>query len=191
MNKLKIYNNLCDSRKVMNRKKGFGVYYEKHHIKPKWLGGKDDESNLVLLTAREHYLAHYLLFLHYKDRSSGAAFHIMNNSCNMEHRDSKKYSEIREFQSNNLLGDNNPSKRKDVRKKISKKVKGKLNGMYGRTGEQNPAYGMKHTKEFLEYKRKLHGYPITFRGINYDSYNHAKKETGISVFLIKKELNIK
>lgn len=36
-------------------------YIERHHILPKALGGSDDSSNLVALTAREHFLAHVLL----------------------------------------------------------------------------------------------------------------------------------
>lgn len=36
-------------------------YYEKHHIKPKSLGGTNDKENLVKLTAREHFLCHWLL----------------------------------------------------------------------------------------------------------------------------------
>lgn len=37
------------------------TYYERHHIVPRCMGGTDDLSNLALLTAREHYLAHWLL----------------------------------------------------------------------------------------------------------------------------------
>ena len=36
-------------------------YSENHHIIPKCMGGSDDESNLVKLTAEEHYIAHLLL----------------------------------------------------------------------------------------------------------------------------------
>jgi hypothetical protein len=36
-------------------------YVERHHIVPKSLGGSNDESNLVRLTAREHYICHLLL----------------------------------------------------------------------------------------------------------------------------------
>ena len=36
-------------------------YTEKHHIVPSALGGIDDESNLVKLTAREHLIVHMLL----------------------------------------------------------------------------------------------------------------------------------
>lgn len=36
-------------------------YFEKHHVIPKCLGGKNDKDNLVLLTPEEHFLAHQLL----------------------------------------------------------------------------------------------------------------------------------
>lgn len=41
-------------------------YCEKHHIIPKSLGGSDDQSNLIMLTAREHFIAHRLLLKHYQ-----------------------------------------------------------------------------------------------------------------------------
>jgi hypothetical protein len=37
------------------------VYTEKHHIIPKCLGGSNEKSNLVKLTAREHFVCHLLL----------------------------------------------------------------------------------------------------------------------------------
>lgn len=36
-------------------------YTETHHIIPKCLGGSNYSSNLVKLTAREHYICHLLL----------------------------------------------------------------------------------------------------------------------------------
>lgn len=36
-------------------------YTERHHIKPRSLGGSDDPDNLVELTAREHFICHWLL----------------------------------------------------------------------------------------------------------------------------------
>ena len=36
-------------------------YTEAHHIVPRCMGGNDDTSNLVNLTAREHYICHLLL----------------------------------------------------------------------------------------------------------------------------------
>lgn len=37
------------------------TYTETHHIVPRSLGGSDDQSNLVKLTAREHFICHLLL----------------------------------------------------------------------------------------------------------------------------------
>ena len=53
----KWYNNIINNRKV-NPPEG---YIENHHIIPKSLGGSDEPDNLVPLTAREHYLCHYML----------------------------------------------------------------------------------------------------------------------------------
>lgn len=36
-------------------------YVERHHIIPKCLGGTNEQSNLVALTAKEHYICHRLL----------------------------------------------------------------------------------------------------------------------------------
>jgi hypothetical protein len=57
MNYQKIYDALCNR----GRERVLSEYTEKHHILPRCLGGSDSKSNLTKLTAREHYLAHYLL----------------------------------------------------------------------------------------------------------------------------------
>ena len=36
-------------------------YRERHHIIPKSLGGSNDSTNIVVLTAREHFICHLLL----------------------------------------------------------------------------------------------------------------------------------
>ncbi len=59
MNYIKIYNKLVSNK--TKRKKDETTYYELHHIIPKCLGGSDEPSNLVLLTAREHFVSHRLL----------------------------------------------------------------------------------------------------------------------------------
>ena len=65
-NYYKIYNDLCLTRKNENRTKLDNIYYEEHHIIPKCLGGNNSIDNLVLLTPREHFVAHLLLYKHYK-----------------------------------------------------------------------------------------------------------------------------
>jgi hypothetical protein len=82
MNYLKHYEKLISSKKLIGRKKGGTEYFEKHHIIPKWLGGNNSKDNLVLLTAREHFVAHWLLWKHYKTRPSALAFHKMTKSKN-------------------------------------------------------------------------------------------------------------
>jgi hypothetical protein len=37
------------------------IYVEKHHIIPQSIGGDNSESNIVRLTAREHFICHLLL----------------------------------------------------------------------------------------------------------------------------------
>ena len=37
------------------------IYHERHHIKPRCLGGENKEENLIDLYAREHFIAHELL----------------------------------------------------------------------------------------------------------------------------------
>lgn len=63
MNYIKIYDKIIEKAKSENRKLKCGIYYEKHHIKPRSLF-KDlikDPDNIVLLTAKEHFICHMLL----------------------------------------------------------------------------------------------------------------------------------
>lgn len=55
-------------------------YTEIHHIVPRCLKGSDDKENLVELTLREHFLAHWLLWKAYPDYLPlASAFLQMNN----------------------------------------------------------------------------------------------------------------
>ena len=54
------YFNLIQSASKQTRSKKNG-YFENHHIHPECLGGKRTKDNMVLLTAREHIIAHRLL----------------------------------------------------------------------------------------------------------------------------------
>ena len=63
MNYKKIYDRLVAKAKVRGLdRKSVDYYTEVHHIIPRSLGGSDEESNLVMLSAREHYIAHLLLW---------------------------------------------------------------------------------------------------------------------------------
>lgn len=58
MNYAEHYHRLVLRAKTRDRP---GGYVEKHHVVPRCLGGTDESENLVILTAREHYVAHQLL----------------------------------------------------------------------------------------------------------------------------------
>ena len=56
-----------------------GIIYERHHIKPRCVGGTDDIFNLVDLTPREHYIAHKLLAEEYPNEEKiVCAWHFMS-----------------------------------------------------------------------------------------------------------------
>lgn len=81
------------------RKKGNGNYYEKHHILPKslfplWVNRK---SNLVLLTAREHFFCHQLLVKIYPCYKMAIALGmIYKNHTNKGVFSSREYQKVRE-----------------------------------------------------------------------------------------------
>lgn len=55
-------------------------YTERHHIIPRCIGGSDEPDNLVRLTLREHFLAHWLLWKAYPNSwKLASAFLQMNN----------------------------------------------------------------------------------------------------------------
>lgn len=65
----KTYEDLMNTRKYRGTKKKRGDGYNRHHIIPRCLGGKDENNNYVLLTFREHIIAHMLLHKIYPNSS--------------------------------------------------------------------------------------------------------------------------
>lgn len=103
-------------------------YAEKHHIIPVSLGGSNDPSNLVSLTAKEHFICHRLLMKitsgEDKEKMCFAA-NRMTTSTNADyHISSRAYATIRgqfaEILSVKFRGSNNPmyGKRDKGRSKI-------------------------------------------------------------------------
>lgn len=74
MNYQKIYDQIVERAKsrIMDG------YMERHHIVPRSLGGSDDITNLVSLTAREHYLCHWLLAKYTNNKKMWLAFSMMS-----------------------------------------------------------------------------------------------------------------
>ena len=97
------YFNLIEKVKKQSRHKGDGVYYERHHIYPKSIfpDQKNDHDNLVLLTAKEHYIAHLMLIKMFpigsiQRKKMLFAYHKMRaNPHNLRYVPSKTYESIR------------------------------------------------------------------------------------------------
>ena len=115
MNYQKVYDQIVDRARKENRQKlKGGTYYEAHHIVPKCLGGEGKTSqwkthpNIILLTAREHFICHWLLVRAYPNEPKLVfAFWGM---CNLKNREqggrytpsSRTFSEVRELHSKNI-----------------------------------------------------------------------------------------
>ena len=141
------YNRLIETRKFKNRESG--VYYEKHHILPRSMCGDDSENNLVYLTAREHFLAHWLLWRIHRNRQTAFAFW---NMCTRNSRQEKSsfssisYQEAKEswINTSDFKGEKNPmfgrKHSEKTRQQLSIKAKNRTsNGMKDR----------KHTEESI------------------------------------------
>lgn len=115
MNYNKVYKQLIDHAKSRNLTKK-DCYIEQHHIIPRSEGGIDDKSNIVNLTAREHYIVHLLLAKIYNDAAMHHAVVMMRNSSNKKQRkyrfNSHLYAKLRVARNNMMKGV--PSKNKGV-----------------------------------------------------------------------------
>jgi hypothetical protein len=151
-------------------------YLEFHHVIPKSLGG--DNSYLVALTAKEHYVLHHLLTKMVdgdsKTKMQFAFWRMMNR--NIHHQRSYKphqYEAARKEHANALSkrmkgrkGKDHPgfgSKRSASQIEVMRiNATGSNNGMHGKTGELNPMFGIRGEdhplwgrKHSVETKRKM------------------------------------
>ena len=113
MNYQKIYDQIIERAKTRKLES----YKERHHIIPKCIGGTNEKSNIVELTAREHFLCHWLLYeIYLGNRKLAMAFFMM---CNIKDRNQKRYtpsSRIYQYAKNvsSLLHHSKLDKYKDI-----------------------------------------------------------------------------
>ena len=121
-------------------------YYERHHIVPRCLGGNNDESNLIDLYAREHFIAHKLLALENPEISmlQYAWWNMAHCKGDKQYRyecTPEEYEEARIAFSNNFKGESHPMYGKhhtdEAKKKISEAEKGENNPNYGKPMSDN------------------------------------------------------
>lgn len=129
MNYKRIYTEIINNAKNRPRP---NCYCENHHIIPKSHGGSDDKDNIVALTAREHFIAHWLLMKMHKDGKMIMAFFYMTkpvgNGRTRYTSHSFKYA-------------------REAASSLMKERTGEKHPMYGVKGKDNPNYGSKRTKE--------------------------------------------
>ena len=68
--------------------------FERHHIIPKSFGGSNDRDNLIKLTYRQHYIAHWMLWKIYGGKMANAFF-FMNQAIKYKKIGSKAYEKLR------------------------------------------------------------------------------------------------
>lgn len=105
-------------------------YKEMHHIVPKCMGGTDDVNNLVELFAEEHLIAHLLLSKIYPNNEK--LLHSVFRMSQIRRYTNKEYGWLRQKYSS-YMKTNNPMFNENIRKKMSNSRKGKL------VGNENPS----------------------------------------------------
>lgn len=100
-------------------------YTETHHILPKCMGGTEQQKNLVVVTAREHFILHALLpkFVIGRDKLATLTSHIamsMNSTTHNRSSKSKIYESLRKEYSKELskyMKEHSPFKNPKIHKK--------------------------------------------------------------------------
>jgi 5-methylcytosine-specific restriction endonuclease McrA len=145
------------------------TYTETHHIIPKSLGGDNSKENLVKLTAREHFLCHYLLTKMTTGQSQIKmcfAFNAFRRSSGNQERQltGHQYEIIRqsvstarsEFLKGNTynLGKKRGPLSEETKKKISDSKKGKPMSEEQKTKISQTTTGRKKSEETKQRMRK-------------------------------------
>ena len=210
MNYLKHYYRLVNRAHLEERSKK-DSYYESHHVKPKSLGGKF----LVLLTAREHYIAHFLLYKHYKlygnkneQIKSARAFNCMTFSSadNITRYNSHTFQYARIAFNKSISGINHPmygkkhtvDARIKIKKALSKRSISEQNKMKER--QRNAKLGTKRSDESKKsqsksltnyYKQRAPIIKLIKHGEEflYSSYSQCVSEHNLSLSMIKRAVD--
>ena len=217
MNYIKTYYDIINKAKTRGlNKRVLNYYTEKHHILPKCyfksVKAASYSENLVLLTAREHYICHYLIWKFNKDPKMLLALYRMMNGNKIKYSNltSKEYEVLKLNYSKHISlkfsGKNNPNfgkkfseKTKELMSKNHANFSGKNNPMFGinRVGTLAPNFGKKHNDTT---KMKMKNYKIgntyarkrcNIDGVEYASLKLALNHKNISlptlIFRLKSE----
>jgi hypothetical protein len=154
-----IYYRIIDRAKV----RALTEYSEEHHIIPKSLGGNNDKTNLVKLTAREHFICHLLLVKMTTGDDKRKMSYALWLMCNLKNHlqpqrhvpNSNTYDVVRKNHSSVVS-----ASQRGIKKTYSsfggKKHtdKTKLLQSEIKTGSKNPNFGVTQLPEWNESKSK-------------------------------------
>ena len=121
--------------------------YETHHILPKSLGGPNTKDNLVKLTLREHFVAHLLLTRMYQGVAKRKMYFAFYRLSNRHKITNGRFYQNSKLQAKKYLSEIHSGKTLSLEHIQTIKLR--------MTGENNPNYGSKHTKENLELMSKV------------------------------------
>ena len=127
------YNSITENAKSRN----IDGYTESHHILPLSLGGPDTPENLVELTAREHFICHWLLVKMYP---TGEEHWKMLNALRIMRAESPRHKRYK----TNITARVYENLKEEYSRLQSEKYRGKNNSFYGK----------KHTEEAKEKIRQ-------------------------------------
>ena len=129
------------SRKLLNRKSNNDGKLENHHILPRSFGGLNIKSNMVMLTTREHFLAHLLLTKMHTGKDKAKMVYAFAKMCqcnpNQKRTINSRYFEIsKNLMSLHCSGENSVwygrTHSVETKKMISNQKTGAGNPMYGK-----------------------------------------------------------
>jgi len=177
MNYRKIYDQIVDRASKEQRAKNQGTYYESHHIVPRSEGGSNKYSNLVLLTAKEHYVVHLLLYAENPTQARAYAF------MRMSHRGTRTRS-ARIYQEAKILTARISSERNKLTTRTAEQNLQVSNTLLERN--KNPTESMLLSRKILSKERSKPIIQLTLTGefvADYTSAKQAKLQTGITTIV--------
>ena len=135
-------------------------YYERHHILPRSLGGLDISENIVCLTAREHFICHWLLTKftvgESRDKMIYALRMMRTNNSGQRYTSkitARVYENLKtdysEIQRQRILGENNPM----YGKKFYRSEEGRIKQAQSVSGDNNGAKQPQSRKKISESKK--------------------------------------
>lgn len=147
-------------------------YKENHHIIPESIGGSSMAENMVYLTAREHFICHWLLTKMCSGQDKHKMIYALNGMLSLENDrqqryriTGRKYELLKKLHSSihseRMYGEKNPMKDPDVKQKHQDAIdsRGPTKGMKGKKHSQTTINIMKRkrAKQIIteETKQKL------------------------------------